>query len=75
LRVNGVPVQARVQHAEITLAEGAGNMQVARIVSDFQAAMEEQGLAPEGYKDYVEFLRMTLTLRLGPDRKPLATAF
>jgi nickel/cobalt exporter len=34
LRVNGVPVEARVRHAEITLSEGAGNMQVARIVSE-----------------------------------------
>jgi nickel/cobalt exporter len=41
LRVNGAPVHARVQHAEITLAEGAGNMQVARIVSDL--AVDSRG--------------------------------
>ena len=34
LRVDGVPLTARVLDAGITLAEGAGNMRVARIVAD-----------------------------------------
>ena len=33
LRVDGAPVKAQVRRAEIVLGEGAGNMQVARVVS------------------------------------------
>jgi nickel/cobalt transporter (NicO) family protein len=41
LRVDGVPVAARVLDAHIAFAEGAGNMRVARIVSDL--AVDSRG--------------------------------